>query len=66
MYDFGGLIGPDLTGSNRADTDYVLLNIIDPSFDVPDNYRMATIKSKSGQIFMGNIIHAELDLRDKS
>jgi putative heme-binding domain-containing protein len=56
MFDFGGIIGPDLTGSNRGDQDYILLNIIDPSFDVPEAYRMVTIKKKDGQILVGNIV----------
>ncbi len=56
MYGEGGDIGPDLTGSNRADQDYILLNIIDPSFDMPQAYRMVTIHKKDGQMLTGNII----------
>ncbi|MCM8525695.1 MAG: c-type cytochrome [Lentisphaeraceae bacterium] len=56
LYDSGGIIGPDLTGSNRADQDYILLNIIDPSFDMPEAYRMVTVTKKDGQILTGNII----------
>ena len=56
MYNTGGIIGPDLTGSNRADQDYILLNIIDPNFDVPEAYQMTTITKKDGQIFSGNIV----------
>jgi len=55
LYDAGGIIGPDLTGSNRADQDYILLNILDPSFDVPEGYRMVTITLKNGQVLAGNI-----------
>ena len=55
MYGEGGKIGPDLTGSNRADVDYVLLNVLDPSYDVPDGYRMVTITSKDGQVLVGNV-----------
>ena len=43
MYDAGGKIGPDLTGSNRANLDYFLLNSVDPSYDVPEGYRMVQI-----------------------
>lgn len=56
MYDAGGIIGPDLTGSNRADQDYILLNIIDPSFDIPEAYQMVTITKKDGQMLVGNIV----------
>ncbi|MCH2209049.1 MAG: c-type cytochrome [Lentisphaerales bacterium] len=56
MFDKGGIIGPDLTGSNRADQDYILLNIIDPSFDVPLAYRTITITKNDGQVLVGNIV----------
>ena len=59
MFDTGGIIGPDLTGSNRADQDYILLNIIDPSFDMPEAYRMVTITKKDGQILTGNIVEED-------
>ena len=55
MYGEGGKIGPELTGSNRADTDYILLNILDPNFDVPEGYRMVTITSKDGRVYAGNV-----------
>ena len=55
MYDEGGKIGPELTGSNRADIDYILLNIIDPNFDVPEGYRMVTITSRDGRVYAGNV-----------
>ena len=59
LYGNGGIIGPDLTGSNRADQDYILLNIIDPSFDMPEAYRMVTVTKKDGQILTGNIIEED-------
>ena len=30
LYGEGGKIGPDLTGSNRANLEYILSNILDP------------------------------------
>ncbi len=56
MYGEGGKIGPELTGSNRADLDYFLLNVLAPSYDVPEGYRMVTITSKDGQVLVGNVI----------
>lgn len=56
MYGEGGKIGPELTGSNRADLDYFLLNVLAPSYDVPEGYRMVTITSKDGQVSVGNVI----------
>jgi putative heme-binding domain-containing protein len=62
LYDTGGIIGPDLTGSNRADLDYILLNMIDPSGDIADAYKLVTIKTKSGQVLTGTL-SAEDDQR---
>ena len=38
MYGEGGKIGPDLTGSGRANLDYLLENIVDPSAVVSADY----------------------------
>ena len=59
MYGEGGKIGPELTGSNRSDLDYFLLNVLAPSYDVPDGYRMVTITSKDGQVSVGNVIEED-------
>ena len=53
LYGEGGKIGPDLTGSNRANLDYLLLNSIDPSYDVPAAYRMTTIVTTDGRVVNG-------------
>jgi putative heme-binding domain-containing protein len=55
MYGEGGIIGPDLTGSNRGDLNYLLLNVIDPSGDIPDAYKMVTVTTKSGQVLAGAV-----------
>ncbi len=55
LYGEGGKIGPDLTGSNRANLDYVLLNSVDPSYDVPAAYRMITIVTVNGRVVNGVI-----------
>ena len=55
MFGEGGIIGPELTGSNRADLDYLLLNILDPSGDIPDAYKMVMITTKDGQMLAGTI-----------
>jgi putative heme-binding domain-containing protein len=53
LYGEGGKIGPDLTGSNRANLDYFLLNSVDPSYDVPAAYRMITIVTSDGRVING-------------
>jgi len=53
LYGTGGKIGPDLTGSNRANLDYILLNSVDPSYDVPEGYRMVMIQTVDGRLING-------------
>ncbi|KAA5539902.1 c-type cytochrome [Roseiconus nitratireducens] len=53
MYGSGGNIGPDLTGSNRANLDYLLLNSVAPSADVPASYRTVVIQTVDGRILTG-------------
>ncbi|MCH1440176.1 MAG: c-type cytochrome [Rubripirellula sp.] len=61
MYGEGGKIGPDLTGSNRANLDYILLNSVDPSYDVPEGYKMVLIQTVDGRLLNGVV--AEEDAR---
>ncbi|MGI9239198.1 MAG: ThuA domain-containing protein, partial [Verrucomicrobiales bacterium] len=62
IYGEGGVLGPDLTGSNRADLDYILLNMIEPSADIPDAYQLVTLHTKDGQV-MGGTVAQEDDQR---
>tara|TARA_R110002096_G_scaffold26518_3_gene81749 strand:- start:8361 stop:9572 length:1212 start_codon:yes stop_codon:yes gene_type:complete len=55
MYGEGGLVGPELTGSNRADLNYLLLNILYPSDDIADAYKMVLVTTKDGQTLAGSI-----------
>ena len=55
LYQQGGKIGPNLTGSNRANLDYILLNSIDPSYDVPLGYKMVIIQTVDGLVLNGVI-----------
>jgi putative heme-binding domain-containing protein len=49
LFDTGGKVGPDLTGSNRGDLDYILQNIVDPNAVIPNEYRASTIEMKDGR-----------------
>jgi putative heme-binding domain-containing protein len=53
LFGEGGKIGPDLTGSNRADLDYLLHNILDPNAEIPNAYRTATAELKDGRVLAG-------------
>ncbi|NNJ26373.1 c-type cytochrome [Alienimonas chondri] len=53
LYGEGGEVGPDLTGSNRANLDYILLNSVDPSYDVPDAYKTTSVLTVDGRVING-------------
>ena len=53
LYDQGGNVGPELTGSNRANLDYILLNSVDPSYDVPDAYKTVSVLTVDGRSVNG-------------
>ncbi len=51
----GGKIGPDLTGAQRNNLDYMLENIIDPSASVANDYQMQVIVTTDGRVITGLI-----------
>jgi putative membrane-bound dehydrogenase-like protein len=53
LFGQGGRIGPDLTGSQRSNLDYLLENIIDPSALVAPAYRMSTVVLSDGRVLNG-------------
>jgi putative membrane-bound dehydrogenase-like protein len=53
LFDTGGKVGPDLTGSNRADLDYILQNILDPNAVIPNDYRASTLETKDDRVITG-------------
>ncbi len=53
-------MGPDITGSNRADVDYVLQNIVDPSAVLGKDYRMTILELADGRVVSG-LIQQESD-----
>lgn len=55
LYGEGGAIGPDLTGSDRHNLDYLLGNIVNPNEIVPADYRLTLFTLKDGRILSGVI-----------
>jgi putative heme-binding domain-containing protein len=55
LYDFGGRVGPDITGANRGDLDYLLQNILFPNAVIPNEYRAASLELKDGRVVIGII-----------
>ena len=60
LFGEGGKIGPDITGSNRANLDYILENVLDPSAIVGKDYRMTVIATTDGRVVSG-LIRKETD-----
>jgi putative heme-binding domain-containing protein len=56
MYGQGGNIGPDLTGSNRTNTEYLLFNVLNPSGEIQDDYKLVVITTRDGRTYSGNVV----------
>jgi putative membrane-bound dehydrogenase-like protein len=55
LYGEGQSIGPDLTGSQRTNLDYLLENVLDPSAVVAREYTVTVIELKNGRTLNGII-----------
>ena len=53
LFDVGGKVGPDLTGSNRGDLSYILQNMVDPNAVIPNEYRASTLETKDDRVITG-------------
>jgi putative heme-binding domain-containing protein len=53
LFDQGGDVGPDLTGSDRANPDYILENVLDPSATVGRDYTVTTVATRDGRLVSG-------------
>ena len=53
LFGTGGQIGPEITGSNRANLDYVLENMLDPSAVVGRDYQMTVVALNDGRVISG-------------
>lgn len=52
LFDSGGRIGPELTGSNRTNLDYLLSNIVDPSSVMAKEYQPTLVQTE-GRLVSG-------------
>jgi len=60
LYGAGDKIGPDLTGSNRSDLDYLLSNMVDPSAVMAKEYQPVIVATQDGRVVSG-LVRAEDD-----
>ncbi|WP_437224074.1 PVC-type heme-binding CxxCH protein [Planctomicrobium sp. SH661] len=55
LFGAGRRLGPDITGSNRKNLDYLLENIIDPSASVGASFRTVVVVLDDGRVINGVI-----------
>ena len=55
LYGVGRKLGPDITGSNRKNIDYLLENVVDPSASVGADFRAVMVVLESGRVLTGVI-----------
>ena len=53
LYGTGRKVGPDLTGSNRKNLDYLLENAVDPSAVVGSDFRVLVVTLLDGRVLSG-------------
>jgi putative heme-binding domain-containing protein len=58
LFDTGADLGPELTGANRTDVDYLLQNILDPNALIGKDYQSTTVETKDGRLVVG-LVKAE-------
>jgi putative heme-binding domain-containing protein len=56
LFDAGTLIGPDLTGAQRTNVDYLLQNLLDPSASISKDYQMQIVATTNGRVVTGLLI----------
>ena len=55
LFDEGGKIGPNITGSNRANLDYILENVTNPNALIGADYELHIFALKDGRTVSGMI-----------
>ena len=55
LFDSGVALGPDLTGSNRVNLDYILENVLAPNSVIGKDYQLNVITTKDGRVFSGMV-----------
>lgn len=59
LFDVGGKVGPDITGSNRSDLDYILQNVLDPNAVIPNDYRTWNLETKDDRVITGILLRQD-------
>jgi putative heme-binding domain-containing protein len=56
LFSEGGKIGPELTGAQRANPEYLLTKLLDPNAVVVQDYQMSIIETTAGRVINGIVI----------
>ncbi|HVC95119.1 MAG TPA: PVC-type heme-binding CxxCH protein [Pirellulales bacterium] len=62
LFGEGQTVGPELTGSQRANVDYLLENLVDPNALVGRDYQMTIIQTTDGRVINGIILREDADV----
>lgn len=62
MFGEGQTVGPELTGSQRSNLDYVLENVLDPSAVVPNEYRLINFTTIDDRVVSGIVLRETKDV----
>ena len=61
LFGEGGDAGPDLTGSQRANLEYVLENVLDPNAVVPREFQVTNFTLADGRLVSGIVVRETAD-----
>ncbi len=61
LFESGNTVGPEITGSNRANLDYFLTNVLDPSALIGKDYVAQVIITNDGRVVTGIVRQATDD-----
>ena len=53
LYGEGGAVGPEITGANRSNLEYILGNVLTPSVEIQDAYKMTIVLTDEGRTYSG-------------
>ncbi|MCO6458909.1 MAG: c-type cytochrome [Pirellulaceae bacterium] len=56
LFGEGGQIGPEITGSQRTNLQYLLENIVDPSAAVAKDYQIEILATSAGRVITGLVV----------
>jgi putative heme-binding domain-containing protein len=56
LFDAGGKLAPELTGSQRSNIDYILENVVDPNALVWDQYKATYFETSDDRLISGVVV----------